>query len=87
MAQMRERVEPSELLKQAASQARGPVTIECTPLLPAIAEVVVEQSGGTIAPPQGHRETHCFVIQYQNRSGEMVRIDRPMAAARHGAFY
>ncbi len=87
MAQMRERVEPSELLKQAARQARGPVTIECTPLLPAVAEVVVEQSGGTIAAPQGRRETHCFDIQFQNRSGEMVRTDRPMAAARHGAFY
>jgi hypothetical protein len=87
MSQMRERVEPSELLKQAAAQARGPVTIECTPLLPAIAEAVVEQSGGTMAAPEPRRETHCFDIQFQNRAGEMVRIDRPMAAAKHGAFY
>jgi hypothetical protein len=87
MAQMRERVEPSELLKQAVAAANGPVTIECTPLSPIVAEVVVEQAGGTIAARQDRSAMHCFSIQYQNRSGEMVRIDRPMAAARHGAFY
>jgi hypothetical protein len=87
MSQFRERSEPSELLKQVAAQAAGPVTIECTPLLPIIAEVVIEQAGGHIAAPQARQESHCFVIQYESRTGDLVRVDRRMAMQKHGLFY
>jgi len=87
MAQFRERTEPSELLKRVAAEAKGPVTIECTPLLPIIAEVVVEQAGGRIASPQARRDQHCFLVQYTNAAGETVRIDRPVSAQKHGMFY
>jgi hypothetical protein len=87
MSQFRERSEPSELLKQAAAQASGPISIECTPLLPIIAEVVVEQAGGKIAAEQERREEHCFAIHYESRTGERVSLNRPMGTSKHGLFY
>jgi len=87
MSQFRERSEPSELLKQAVAQANGPISIDCTPLLPIIAEVVVEQAGGKITAEQKRREEHCFAIQYESRSGEHVSINQAMATQKHGLFY
>lgn len=87
MSQFRERSEPSELLKQAVAQASGPVSVECTPLLPIIPQVVIEQAGGRIAGEQKRRDEHCFVIEYRNRAGEVVRVDKPMATKKHGLFY
>jgi hypothetical protein len=87
MSQFRERAEPSELLKQAVAQASGPISIECTPLLPIVAEVVVEQAGGKIAAEQKRREEHCFSIQYESRTGERISVNRPMGTKKHGLFY
>jgi hypothetical protein len=74
-------------LKQAVAQANGPISIDCTPLLPIIAEVVVEQAGGKITAEQKRREEHCFAIQYESRSGEHVSINQAMATQKHGLFY
>jgi hypothetical protein len=87
MSQFQERVEPSELLKQAVARANGPITVECTPLLPIIPQVVIEQAGGHIAGEQKRRDPHCFAIRYVDRSGNSVHVDQPMATKKHGLFY
>jgi hypothetical protein len=87
MSQFRERSEPSELLKQAVAQANGPISVECTPLLPIIPQVVIEQAGGHIAGEQKRRDPHCFVIQYVGHRGNSIRVDKPMATKKHGLFY
>lgn len=88
MAQFRERAEPSELLKQAAAQSSGPVTIECTPMAPIVTQLVLEQAGKqAVFSPQARQDDHCFIVQYTTAAGSLVRINQRVATQRHGMFY
>jgi len=88
MAQFQERAEPSELLKQAAAQASGPVTIECTPLAPIVTQLVIEQAGKqAVFSPQARQDDHCFIVQYQTVAGSLVRVNQRLATQEHGTFY
>lgn len=87
VAQFKERAEPTELLKNAAEFAAGPITVDCTP----IPDVVVEDALGSVGAQailrkQGPQNDHCFAIQYQDRSGAIMRINRRIGK-RHGTFY
>jgi hypothetical protein len=86
--QFRERAEPSELLKQIARQARGPVYVNCTPLYDFIAQAVLSNEGKQ-AVFRGHatQEEHCFVVEYTDTAGNLVRINRRLGTQRHGVFY
>jgi hypothetical protein len=89
MAQFRERAEPSELLKKAAAQADGSVTIDCVPL-PDFVAVAVLRSVGTRAvfrPPNPARDESCFAVEYHNRQGQVIRESRRIGTPRHGTFY
>lgn len=88
MAQYRERAEPSELLKQAAEQANGPIRVNCTPLNPAAVRAVLENAHAQgIYADSGARDTeHCFSIEYRNRLGEAVAVNLRLGR-KHGVFY
>ena len=87
MSQFRERAEPTELLKTAARNAVGPITVECTP----VADIVVEYALASVGSkavfpkPENHTE-RCFAIEYTDRGGSPVRVDRQIGT-KHGAFY
>ncbi len=89
IAQYRERAEPSELLKQATAQAKGPIEVECTPLLEVAVKYVIEDSGGKVVfrHPGANGNPTCFIIEYDDASGKHVRVDRKMGTEKHGAFY
>jgi hypothetical protein len=87
MAQFKERAEPTELLKAAARVATSPIVVDCTPV-PDIVVVDALASVGAraILRKQGEKNDHCFVIEYQNRFGGIVHIDRRIGE-HHGTFY
>ena len=87
MSQFRERAEPSELLKAAARQASGPISITCTPFPDFLAAAVVSGAGGRAVfhDPSAH-EDHCFTIDYTNSNGAHIHIDRRIRTAKHGLF-
>jgi hypothetical protein len=89
MAQFRERAEPTELLKQAASEADGPVTVSCVPLPDFVTVAVLKSVGASVVfPPAGvGHEDSCFAVEYRNRQGQMIRESRKLGTARHGTFY
>jgi len=72
---VRERSEPSELLKQAVAQANGPIPSSAHRCCRS-SRSVVEQAGGKITAEQKRREEHCFAIQYSSRTGESVSVNR-----------
>ena len=88
MAQFRERAEPSELLKQAATQASGPVLIECSQLDALLARFVLQEAGSqAVFSPQVRQDDHCFDVQYRTADGRLVQVHRRIATKKHGTFY
>lgn len=87
MAQFRERGEPTELLKIAALNAAGAITVDCTP----VPDLVVSSALASVnakavfRTPENHQE-HCFTIEYTNPAGAVVRINRRIGRT-HGVFY
>jgi len=88
MSQFRERAEPAVLLREAAREATGPITVRCIPFPDFMTEGVLATSGSHAVFPQPVTyEDHCFKVEYQNSAGAHVRIDRRIRTAKHGAFY
>ncbi len=89
MAQFRERGEPSELLKQAAAEAAGPIHIECVPLPDFVVDSVLGSVGSAAVfeHPGRDQGPSCFALEYRTRQGQLVRESRKLATARHGTFY
>ncbi len=89
MSQFRERAEPSELLTQAGAAAAGPVYVDCTPLGDKIATWVLRDAGAQPIlrnhGPQG--DPHCFSVEYTDRAGERIHVNRQVATQKHGTFY
>ena len=87
VAQFKERAEPTELLKVAAESAAGPISIDCTPVPDVIAVDALASVGAeAILRKQGPQNEHCFAIEYRDRYGAVVRLNRRIGK-RHGAFY
>ena len=88
MSQFRERGEPSELLKQAASAADGSVNVGCAPLPDFVVEAVLASVGtkAVFEHPGVQQDPGCFKVGYRNRQGQVIRETRKLGA-RHGAFY
>ena len=87
MAQFKERAEPTELLKIAAESATGPITVDCTPVPDVVVEDALHSVGAeAILRKQGPQNDHCFAIEYRDRDGAVVRLNRRIGK-RHGAFY
>ncbi len=89
MSQFRERAEPSELLTRAGVAAAGPVYVDCTPLGDKIATWVLQDAGAQPIlrnrGPQG--DPHCFSVEYTDRAGERIHLDREVATQKHGTFF
>ena len=88
MSQFEERAEPAVLLTEAAREAAGPVAIRCIPFDDFVTGAVLDTAGGhaDFQQPVRH-EDHCFSVEYQNRAGQRVRIDRQIRSRAHGALY
>ena len=88
MSQFRERGEPTELLKAAALVAAGPITVDCTPVPDVVVVDALESVGAkAVLRKQGDQKNgHCFAIEYHDRFGAIVRINRHIGE-RHGTFY
>jgi hypothetical protein len=84
MAQFRERGEPTELLKAAAREATGPITIDCIPVPALVADWALRSAGSTaiFRNPETHRD-RCFAIEYRDRNGAIVRQARTLGTS-HG---
>ncbi len=89
MSQFRERAEPSELVKQAAAESDGTVTIGCVPLPDFVVEEVLKSVGAkaVFEHPGVQQGPGCFLVEYRDRSGKVVRESRRLGTERHGAFY
>ena len=87
MSQFRERGEPTELLKTAARAAAGPITVECTPVPDLVVESALESVGAkAIIPKPENHTANCFAIEYADRQGAIVRVNRNIGG-KHGMFY
>ncbi len=89
MAQFRERAEPSELLKQAALESDGSITVDCVPL-PDFVTIEVLKSVGTAVVfehPGVRQSDSCFAVEYRTRHGQVIRETRKLGTAKHGTFY
>jgi hypothetical protein len=87
MAQFKERAEPTELLMIAARLASGPITVDCTPVPDIVVEYALESVGSSaIFRKQGEQSANCFVIEYNNRAGAIVRMNRRIGEP-HGTFH
>ena len=87
MSQFRETAEPTELLKTAARNAVGPITVECTPVPDIVVECALASVGAkVIFPKPENHAVHCFAIEYTDRRGSPDRVDRKIGN-KHGAFY
>lgn len=89
MSQFRERGEPSELLKQAAAEAAGPITVGCAPLPDFVVEAVLGSVGASAVfdHPGIQQGPGCFIVEYRNRQGQLIRVSRKLGTAKHGALY
>lgn len=89
MAQFRERAEPSELLKQAAAESDGSVTVDCTPLPDFVAVEVLRSVGAraVFSHPGARTNDTCYSVEFHTRQGQVVRESRRLTPARHGTFY
>jgi hypothetical protein len=89
MSQFRERGEPSELLRQAAAEADGSVTVSCAPLPDFVVEAVLRSAGtsAVFEHPGVEGNTTCFKVEYRNRQGQLIHESRKLNTARHGTFY
>jgi hypothetical protein len=87
IGQMRDRAEASELLKQAARQSRGPVYVDCTPFFDTLAEAVLSSVGKQAVFRSRATQERCFVVEYADAAGNLVRVDRRLGTQRHGVFY
>jgi hypothetical protein len=89
MSQFRERAEPSELLKQAAKDAKGPLYIDCWPLPDFLAQDVLAGSGSRaiFRGPGAQSRSNCFSVEYMNREGQLIHEFRRLGSQRHGVFY
>lgn len=88
MSQLRERAEPSELLKAAAAEAQGPVTVRCIPFTDYVTGAVLATVGhpAVFATPMEH-DDHCFSVAYQTPAGAYVQVHRRIRTAKHGLLY
>ena len=92
MSQFRERAEPSELLLKIAAEASGLVFVDCTPFGDITAAAVLRDAGAEPVlrdrdQQRQQRDPGCFVVEYTNRAGEDIRVDRQLGTLKHGAFY
>jgi hypothetical protein len=89
MSQFRERGEPSELLKQAAAEADGSVTVTCAPLPDFVVESVLQSVGAkaVFEHPGTQQDPACFKVEYRNRLGQVIRESRKLGTEHHGTFY
>jgi hypothetical protein len=88
MAQFRERAEPAVLLREAARDSSGPITVHCIPFSDFLAECVLATGGRrAVFPPPVVHDDHCFSIDYVNSTGSRVRIMRQVRMGKHGLFY
>ena len=75
MQQFRQRAEPSERLKQVATQAAGPITVYCTPLGAYTGGYVLRDSGAQGIFPSDTMDDHCFRLEYTDRTGRLVKLN------------
>jgi hypothetical protein len=88
ISQFRERAEPSELLKTAAGEAQGPISISCTPYPDFLVEDILKSVGSTaIFPHPETQQAHCFNIHYKNKAGAEISIYRKIQTEKHGILY
>jgi hypothetical protein len=94
MSQFRERGEPSELLKQAAAEADGSVTVSCAPLPDFVVESVLKSVGTSVVFEESdaqkdrvQQDPSCFKVEFRNRAGQVIRESRRLGTERHGTFY
>ena len=95
IAQMRERAEPSELLKQAAAEAGGPLTVDCAPFPDFMIEAVVKsvavggsaESRVVFSHPGADQGPACFSVHYTDSKGELIHETRKLGTGKHGTFY
>jgi len=87
VAQFKERAEPTELLKAAVMQASGPITVDCTPVPDVVVTDALRSFGSeAILRKQGLQNDHCFAIEYKDRYGAVIRVNRRIGRP-HGTFY
>jgi hypothetical protein len=74
---------------QVAGDAAGPVYVNCSPLGDKITIWVLRDGGvqPIIRKPGLPADPHCFSVEYTNRSGEVIHVDRAVATQKHGTFY
>jgi hypothetical protein len=89
MSQFEERAEPTELLKQAATDSDGSVTVSCNPLPDFVVESALKSVGANaVFGPSGFRQDpSCFEVEYRNRLGQVIRESRRLGTGHHGTFY
>ena len=87
MAQFRERALPTELLKEAGRKAVGPVAVTCAPVPDIVAQGALASVGATAEfRASADQSPNCFEIEYRDRQGAMVRVNRHLDS-RHGMFW
>lgn len=88
MSQFRERAEPAVLLTEAARDAVGPVSIRCIPFSDYVTESVLATSGSLadFTQPVTH-DDHCFVVEYKNKAGAQVEVNKRVRTRVHGLLY
>ncbi len=90
MSQYRERAAPSELLKLAAADSSGPVTVECSPLGEFRSRWVLEDVGshGIFPPSNPNRmDSSCFALKYTDLQGHVIHVRRQLIPQKHNAFF
>jgi len=77
------------LLKQAAAEADGSVTVACAPLPDFVVESVLKSVGTTaiFEHPDMQQDPACFKVEYRNRAGQVIRESRRLGTEHHGTFY
>lgn len=89
ISQFQERAQPTELLKKAAAEADGTVTVSCFPLPDFVAEAVLRsvETKAAFEHPGAPLDPACFAVDYRNRQGHVIHQSRKLGTERHGAFY
>lgn len=89
MSQFRERGEPSELLRHAAADADGSVTVSCAPLPDFVVEAVLRsaETKAVFEHTGAQPNENCFSVVYRNRRGQLIHESQKLNTARHGTFH